>query len=105
MSTKSKSPAKKSSTAKARRWSIGVFQSATSNEHIVQYCRVDGTVSPSYAKTVKTKKALFHATYSNVTYVEARKRLIAAAAKAGVKESKPAAKKSVAKQEHLKKAA
>jgi len=41
-------------------------------------------------KTVRVKQALFHEVFTGVTYTEARKRLVAAAAKTGVKD--PAAK-------------
>ena len=85
MATTAKTPKrKKASAVKLRRWSIGVFPSATNNHHLVTYCRVDGTVSPSYAETVKTKKALFHEVYAGVTYARARRQLLADAAKAGV---------------------
>src|SRR5438552_2159246 len=52
---------------------------------IVLYWRKDGSVAPYYAKKVKAKQALFHASYSGVTYAEARKQLLKDAAKASGK--------------------
>jgi len=85
--TPKKSAAPKTAATKLR-WSLGVYRSATTGELIAVYCRKDGVVSPSYAKTVASKKALFHMIYFGMTYVAARKLLFAEAAKAGVKEKK-----------------
>lgn len=58
---------KKTHKAVARRWSLGVFQSAANGEPIVAYCRKDGTIAPYLAKTVTTKKARVHAIFVGVT--------------------------------------
>ena len=76
------------------RWSLGVFHSAKSGELIATYCRIDGTVVPLYAKSVKTKKALFHSKYVGCTYAEAREQLMKDAAKAGIKPPKKEEKES-----------
>lgn len=80
-----KSEAKKPTTL---RWMLGVFVSASSGELIAVYCRKDGSVAPYYAKTVKAKKALFAASYKDMTYAEARAQLFKDATKAGVKAPK-----------------
>ena len=78
MASKKKSTPKK----KLLHWSLGLFRSASNGgDPIVLYCRKDGSVAPYYAKKVKAKQALFHACYSGITYAEARKQLLADAAK------------------------
>ena len=89
MAKQKKSAPKKSEAKKpALRWMLGVFTSAKSGDLIAVYCRKDGTVAPLYAKSVKTKKALFHSKYVGCTYAEAREQLMKDAAKAGIKPPK-----------------
>ena len=77
---------KKSTQKKVLHWSLGLFRSASNGgDPIVLYCRKDGSVAPYYATKVKAKQALFHASYSGVTYAEARKQLLKDAAKASSK--------------------
>jgi len=78
--------APKKASKKVLHWSLGLFRSASNGgDPIVLYCRKDGSVAPYYAKKVKAKQALFHASYSRITYAEARKQLLKDAAKASGK--------------------
>ena len=81
-------PKRSEAKTPVQRWMLGVFVSAATGDHISVYCRKDGTVAPLYAKSVKTKKALFHSAYKGITYAEAREQLLKDAAKAGVKPPK-----------------
>ena len=99
MSSKKKSPAKKSA-ATPRRWSLGVFQSK-SGDPIVTYCKTDGTVAPYMAAKVTTKKARAHGVFTNMTFSQARAKLLKhaggrakAAKKTSSKEGAPALKKA-----------
>lgn len=96
MSKSKKTPktAKAAEKKPTMRWMLGVFASAATGELIAVYCRVDGTVAPMYAKTVKTKKALFAAKYVGITYAEARAQLMKDAAKAGIKVAPPKLRKA-----------
>ena len=91
MSKKTKAPKKNgSAVTKAvkkvtQHWTLGVFVSASNGAPIVLYCKTDGVVSAYYTEKVKTKKALFHASYSGMTYAEARAQLLKDAAKANGK--------------------
>jgi len=86
--SKTKSAPKKA-PKKVLHWSLGLFRSASNGgDPLVLYCRKDGTVAPYYAKKAKTKQALFHATYSGITYAEARKQLLKDAAKSSGKAKK-----------------
>lgn len=88
-----KTPAAKTSKL---RWSIGVFESAKNpGEMIVVYCTKAGRVSPSYAKTVRSKQAKHHMVYFGMTFAEARAKLLKVA---GVKAPK-ASKKATPKEE------
>lgn len=79
--------------AKRQQWSLGVFKSASNDGKLVTaYTRTDGTISPYLASRVKTKKALFHSTYTGVSYAEARAQLTRDATKAGVANHEPKAK-------------
>ena len=85
MSKKTNAP-KNATAKKTLHWSLGLFRSASNGgDPIVLYCRKDGSVAPYYAKKVKAKQALFHASYSGVTYADARKQLLKDAAKASSK--------------------
>src|SRR6266576_1960850 len=89
MSKKTKAPKKNgSAVAKAvkkvtQHWTLGV--SVSNGAPIVLYCKTDGVVSAYYTEKVKAKQALFHASYSGVTYAEARAQLIKEAKAAGGK--------------------
>lgn len=83
MSKKTKTPKTPAPTAKSEEkpkvlhWTLGLFESvAHDGRKVVVYCRKDGSPSPYLAKKVKGKKALFHATYTGMSYAEARKRLV-----------------------------
>ncbi len=86
---------KKQSKPVARRWSLGVFTSKAGGE-IVTYCRTDGTVAPYMAKKVTAKKASRHGVFVNMSYTQARAKLLKqAGGKASSK--KPAAKEEIRK--------
>jgi hypothetical protein len=84
--SKTKSAPKKAPAKKVLHWHVGVFRSASNGDMIVLYARVDGSVAPYYARKATTKQALFHASYSGITYAAARKQLLKDATKAGVKD-------------------
>ena len=92
MSSKKNSP-KKSTAAQPRRWSIGIFTSKESGEPVVMYCSIDGVIAKYLSKKVTSKKASMHGVYKNMTYAQARAKLL------GPKLLKAAAKKTPSKEE------
>ena len=97
MSKKTHAP--KKATATPRRWSLGVFTSK-GGDPIVTYCRIDGTVAPYMAKSVTTKKAAVHGVFVDMTFAQARAKLLKqAGVKAAGKTAKPKASKKTPSQE------
>jgi hypothetical protein len=97
----------KKSAAQPRRWSLGVFQSKESGVSFVTYCRIDGTVTPYMAKKVTSKKASAHGVFVDMSFAEARAKLLKqAGVKAAGKTAKPkAAKRTPSQEEPQRKAA
>ncbi len=79
---------KKNTPKKTQRWHLGLFKSAADDQPIVLYARTDGTVSKFYAKKVASKQALFHASYVDMSYAEARAKLLKDAKANGGKSKK-----------------
>ena len=73
----------KKSAAQPRRWSLGVFVSKETGELLVTYCTTKGRVAPYMAKSVTSKTARVHGVYKNMTFSQARAKLLK---QAGIKE-------------------
>lgn len=78
-----------------QRWSIGLFRTKAGS-FITVYCDKAGTPAPYLRKKIKGATLVICGIYKNMSYSQARARLLRDAKKAG----KLAAKKS-AKEEHI----
>jgi len=88
-----KKQTKKTQKPVARRWSIGIFTSKDTGEPVVMYCSIKGVIAPYLAKKVTSKKASLQGVYKNMSYAEARAKLL------GPKLIRAAAKQPAAKKE------
>lgn len=74
-------------TTRTYRWSIGLFR----NPHgklVTIYTRKDGTPVPSAQDRVGDAEILHHGTYADMTYAEARQRLLSEAEEQGITDEK-----------------
>ncbi len=94
----------KKNTPKARRWSLGLYRNASSGKLVACYVTVGGKPMPY--QNVKSK-ILFHEVLTDMTYSEARKRLVRDSKLTDKPVAKKAPAKKSAKEEHpvMKKAA